>query len=136
MQDITTLRSKRRELLTLKADIDRQIKQITAAVLSHPDLGIDVESLGNKGGSSTNNGLNVAFSRSLDWDQEYLSSIKEQVPPMAWPFKTKEVLGLKDFQNFCVESPQYAELLHKGAITKVSKTPRIVEKEGSNESNG
>ena len=136
MQDITTLRSRRTELLTLKADIDRQIKQITAALLSHPDLGIDVESLGNKGGSSTNNGLNVAFSRSLDWDQEYLSDIKDKIPANAWPFDTKETLGLRDFQNYCLDYPQHAEVLQKGAMTKVSKTPRIVEKEGSNESNG
>ena len=136
MQDITTLRSKRRELLTLKADIDRQIKQINAAILSHPELGIDVEALINKGGSSTNNGIGVSYTRSLVWDQEYLRDIKDKIPANAWPFDTKESLGLRDFQNYCLDYPQHAEVLQKGAMTKVSKTPRIVEKEGSNESNG
>jgi hypothetical protein len=72
MQDITALRSKRRELLALKADLDRQIKANTNEILNHPDLGIDVESLSNKGGSSTQNGFNISFSRTIDWDQEYL----------------------------------------------------------------
>ena len=129
MQDITALRSKRRELLALKADLDRQIKANTNDILSHPDLGIDVESLSNKGGSSTQNGFNISFSKSIDWDQEYLGSIKDSIPASAWPFKTKEVLGLKDFQNYCMESPDLGKILQKGAITKISKSPRIVEKE-------
>lgn len=129
MQDITALRSKRRELLALKADLDRQIKANTNEILNHPDLGIDVESLSNKGGSSTQNGFNISFSRTIDWDQEYLGAIKDSIPASAWPFKTKEVLGLKDFQNYCMESPDLGKILQKGAITKISKSPRIVEKE-------
>jgi|TARA_R100001530_G_scaffold71070_1_gene50331 hypothetical protein len=136
MQDITALRSKRRELLALKADLDRQIKANTNEILNHPDLGIDVESLSNKGGSSTQNGFNISFSKSIDWDQEYLGSIKDSIPASAWPFKTKEVLGIKDFKSYCMDYPQHAELLQKGAITKISKSPRIVEKEGLHESNG
>ena len=129
MQDITALRSKRRELLALKADLDRQIKANTNDILSHPDLGIDVETLANRGGSSTQNGFNISFSRTIDWDQEYLGAIKDSIPASAWPFKTKEVLGLKDFQNYCMESPDLGKILQKGAITKISKSPRIVEKE-------
>jgi len=129
MQDITALRSKRRELLALKADLDRQIKANTNDILSHPDLGIDVETLANRGGSSTQNGFNISFSRTIDWDQEYLGSIKDKIPASAWPFKTKEVLGLKDFQSYCMDYPDHGKILHKGAITKISKSPRIVEKE-------
>lgn len=129
MQDITALRSKRRELLALKADLDRQIKANTNDILSHPDLGIDVETLANKGGSSTQNGFNISFSKSIDWDQEYLGSIKDTIPASAWPFKTKEVLGLKDFKSYCMDYPDHGKILHKGAITKISKSPRIVEKE-------
>tara|TARA_R110002050_G_scaffold80944_2_gene173082 strand:+ start:863 stop:1252 length:390 start_codon:yes stop_codon:yes gene_type:complete len=129
MQDITALRSKRRELLALKADLDRQIKANTNEILNHPDLGIDVETLANRGGSSTQNGFNISFSRTIDWDQEYLGAIKDSIPASAWPFKTKEVLGLKDFQNYCMESPDLGKILQKGAITKISKSPRIVEKE-------
>ena len=136
MQDITALRSKRRELLALKADLDRQIKANTNEILNHPDLGIDVETLANRGGSSTQNGFNISFSRTIDWDQEYLGAIKDSIPASAWPFKTKEVLGLKDFQNYCMESPDLGKILQKGAITKISKSPRIVEKEGLHESNG
>jgi len=129
MQDITALRSKRRELLALKADLDRQIKANTNDILSHPDLGIDVETLANRGGSSTQNGFNISFSKSIDWDQEYLGSIKDTIPASAWPFKTKEVLGLKDFKSYCMDYPDLGKILHKGAITKISKSPRIVEKE-------
>ena len=77
MQNIIALRSKRTELLTLKADIDRQIKQINAAILSHPELGIDVEALINKGGSSTNNGIGVSYTRSLVWERSNDQSIKD-----------------------------------------------------------
>ena len=136
MKDIIVLRSKRKELLALKADVDRQIKTITHEILSHPDLGIDVETLANKGGSSNNNGLGISYTRTVEWDQEYLASIKGKVPANAWPFKSKETLGLTAFKDYCVDYPQHAELLQKGAITKISKSPRIVEKEGSNESNG
>jgi hypothetical protein len=34
-----------------------------------------------------------------------------------------------------MESPGLAEIIQKGAITKVTKTPRLVEKEVSNDSN-
>ena len=129
MKDIKALRSRRNKLLALKTKIDRQIKTITNDILSHPELGIDVQTLSNKGGSATSGGINVAYSRSIEWDQEYLGSIKDTIPASAWPFKTKEVLGLKDFQNYCMESPDLGKILQKGAITKISKSPRIVEKE-------
>ena len=128
MKDIKALRSKRNELLALKADLDRQIKSITNDILNHPDLGIDVETLSNKGGSATADGFAVAYSRSIEWDQEYLRDIKDKVPANAWPFDTKETLGLQAFQNYCMDYPQYAELFQKGAVTKISKSPRIVER--------
>ena len=128
MKDIKALRSKRNELLALKADLDRQIKSITNDILNHPDLGIDVETLSNKGGSATADGFAVAYSRSIEWDQEYLRDIKDKVPANARPFDTKETLGLQAFQNYCMDYPQYAELFQKGAVTKISKSPRIVER--------
>ena len=128
MKDIKALRSKRNELLALKADLDRQIKSITNDILNHPDLGIDLETLSNKGGSATADGFAVAYSRSIEWDQEYLRDIKDKVPANAWPFDTKETLGLQAFQNYCMDYPQYAELFQKGAVTKISKSPRIVER--------
>tara|TARA_Y100000401_G_scaffold115195_1_gene118465 strand:+ start:932 stop:1330 length:399 start_codon:yes stop_codon:yes gene_type:complete len=128
MKDIKALRSKRNELLALKADLDRQIKSITNDILNHPELGIDVETLSNKGGSATADGFAVAYSRSIEWDQEYLRDIKDKVPANAWPFDTKETLGLQAFQNYCMDYPQYAELFQKGAVTKISKSPRIVER--------
>jgi len=128
MKDIKALRSKRNELLALKADLDRQIKSITNDILNHPKLGIDVETLSNKGGSATADGFAVAYSRSIEWDQEYLRDIKDKVPANAWPFDTKETLGLQAFQNYCMDYPQYAELFQKGAVTKISKSPRIVER--------
>ena len=128
MKDIKALRSKRNELLALKADLDRQIKSITNDILNHPELGIDVETLSNKGGSATADGFAVAYSRSIEWDQEYLRDIKDKVPANAWPFDTKETLGLQAFQNYCMDYPHYAELFQKGAVTKISKSPRIVER--------
>ena len=53
MKDIKALRSRRNKLLALKTKIDRQIKTITNDILSHPELGIDVQTLSNKGGSAT-----------------------------------------------------------------------------------
>ena len=114
--------------MALKADLDRQIKSITNDILNHPELGIDVETLSNKGGSATADGFAVAYSRSIEWDQEYLRDIKDKVPANAWPFDTKETLGLQAFQNYCMDYPQYAELFQKGAVTKISKSPRIVER--------
>jgi len=128
MKDIKALRSRRNKLLALKTKIDRQIKTITNDILSHPELGIDVQTLSNKGGSATSGGINVAYSRSIEWDQEYLKDIKDKVPANAWPFDTKETLGLQAFQNYCMDYPQYAELFQKGAVTKISKSPRIVER--------
>ena len=128
MKDIKARRSKRNELLALKADLDRQIKSITNDILNHPERGIDVETLSNKGGSATADGFAVAYSRSIEWDQEYLRDIKDKVPANAWPFDTKETLGLQAFQNYCMDYPQYAELFQKGAVTKISKSPRIVER--------
>ena len=128
MKDIKALRSKRNELLALKADLDRQIKSITNDILNHPELGIDVETISNKGGSATADGFAVAYSRSIEGDQEYLRDIKDKVPANAWPFDTKETLGLQAFQNYCMDYPQYAELFQKGAVTKISKSPRIVER--------
>ena len=128
MKDIKALRSKRNELLALKADLDRQIKSITNDILNHPELGIDVETLSNKGGSATADGFAVAYSRSIEWDQEYLRDIKDKVPANAWRFDTKETLGRQAFQNYCMDYPQYAELFQKGAVTKISKSPRIVER--------
>ena len=91
MKDIIVLRSKRKELLALKADVDRQIKTITHEIISHPDLGIDVETLANKGGSSTNNGFGISYTRTVEWDQEYLASIKGKIPANAWPFQAKKL---------------------------------------------
>ena len=136
METIQTLRSERQKLLALKSEIDRQIKETTREILRHPDLGIDLETIQNKGGSSNHNGLYISFTRSLSWDQDYLATIKGQIAPNEWPFKTKEVLGLQGFKNFAMESPGLAEIIQKGAITKVTKTPRLVEKEVSNDSNG
>ena len=135
METLQTLRSKRQKLLTTKSEIDGQIKAITREILRHPDLGIDLESIQNKGGSSNHDGLHISFTRSLSWDQEYLATIKGHIAKNDWPFKTKETLGLRDFQNFAMESPGLAEIIQKGAITKVTKTPRLVEKEVSNDSN-
>jgi len=135
MENLETLRSERQKLLTLKSETEQQIKWVNKEILQHPDLGIDIETLQNKGGSSNHNGLHISFTRSLSWDQDYLATIKGQIAPNEWPFKTKEVLGLREFQNFAMESPQLAEIVQKGAITKVTKTPRIVEKEVSNDSN-
>ena len=135
METLQTLRSERQKLLTTKSEIDGQIKAITREILRHPDLGIDLETLQNKGGSSNHNGLHVSFTRSLSWDQDYLATIKGQIAPNEWPFKTKEVLGLQGFKNFAMESPGLAEIIQKGAITKVTKTPSLVEKEVSNDSN-
>lgn len=128
MKDIKALRSRRNKLLALKTKIDREIKSTTNDILNHPDLGIDVETLANKGGSATVDGFAVAYTRSIEWDQEYLRDIKDKVPANAWPFDTKETLGLQAFQNYCMDYPQYAELFQKGAVTKISKSPRIVER--------
>ena len=64
MKDIKALRSKRNELLALKADLDRQIKSITNEILNHPELGIDVQTLSNKGGSASSGGINIALAGS------------------------------------------------------------------------
>ena len=135
METIQTLRSERQKLLALKSEIDRQIKETTREILRHPDLGIDLETLQNKGGSSNHNGLHISLTRSLSWDQDYLATIKGQIAPNEWPFKTKEVLGLREFQNFAMEAPALAEVIQIRAITKVTKTPSLVEKEVSNDSN-
>ena len=136
MENLETLRSERQKLLTLKSETEQQIKWVNKEILQHPDLGIDIETLQNKGGSSNHNGLHISFSRSISWDQDYLASIKGQIPSNDWPFETKEVLGLRGFQNFAMEAPALAEVIQKGAITKVTKTPRLVEKEVSNDSDG
>ena len=118
--------------LSDQADLRKQSEALDKEIASRQEVLNAVGDLHESGGSKRVklNGLipldlRVQYRVTRSWDQDYIDTIKSEVPPNLFPFKTQYVEDAKATAALSETRPEIYKMVQKGLQTKINERPYI-----------